>query len=482
MRPAEHAHASGGEATVDWRSLRGDAWGFTKAVGTPPSVSHVPQMNFVEVLGPELVHGPKLRGVPTGDALRDKLLVGLYFGGEWCPYCPPFSRELADTYRALAGQGFEVVYAGSEPDQASWQRYFGTMPWKAVPFATRQAVRARYPHPFSGIPTMHVFTGDGELVTEEGRSLPLAALQSALAKLRNGEKPQLMFGRPGGDACAGCDQPIKGGAAVSVMNKTWHADCFKCGNCHQPIREALRLDPDGNPVHVQCPKPPGAADPDPSCGPAESAAEDHPRCAECEQPITSGGRIQALGKFWHAACFRCTKCGQPIKEPPFTGYNGKPMHMHCRPASRRSRGSNAAAADGAGAGDADACADCGRPTGVGTTITALGKRWHSDCFKCAKCRRLIAEDTFSTQNGRVVHVACPPTDEGDPGAAPGHGGLAPDAPGAGRRPLSSSSGNPNKRPLRPETMALATGKGDDLVEMMEELKLSQVCAPQKGGI
>ena len=67
--------------------------------------------------------------------------IGLYFSAEWCVPCAKFTPKLISVYEKikheLAEKGeedFEVVLISSDRDQASFDSYYSTMPWLALPF------------------------------------------------------------------------------------------------------------------------------------------------------------------------------------------------------------------------------------------------------------------------------------------------------------------------------------------------------------
>lgn len=51
------------------------------------------------------------------------------------------------------------------------------------------------------------------------------------------------------------------------------------------------------------------------------------------------------------------------------------------------------------------CAYCHKPI-AGVYITALDQPWHTDCFRCAGCGRVIGEGSFIPAKGKPYHPAC----------------------------------------------------------------------------
>ena len=152
----------------------------------------------------------------TEDALKDKI-VGVYFSAHWCvppppppwrrlsspPHrvniarhprpnlrsshhrarpslrsrrCPPcrqFTPIFGEIYKELKSRGknFEVVFASSDRDEASFAEYHGEQPWLAMPFANRDLknkLSAKYK--VQGIPTLVILDENGDVITKDGRS------------------------------------------------------------------------------------------------------------------------------------------------------------------------------------------------------------------------------------------------------------------------------------------------------------------------
>ena len=77
------------------------------------------------------VGGPKK---PTGELLKDKELVLLYFSASWCPPCKAFSPVLMDFYKAISEKGkMEIVYISSDKSLQEFEEYFKKMPWLSIP-------------------------------------------------------------------------------------------------------------------------------------------------------------------------------------------------------------------------------------------------------------------------------------------------------------------------------------------------------------
>ncbi|KFG60762.1 nucleoredoxin family protein [Toxoplasma gondii RUB] len=129
-----------------------------------------PNMSALErLLGPTLI-GRGGRQVPT--ASIDSGVIGVYFSAHWCPPCRQFTPMLARRYQELKSlnKAFEVVFVSSDHDKASFDEYFGSMPWLSLPFDDR-ARKASLSQTYSvqGIPTLILIDSKGALVDRNGR-------------------------------------------------------------------------------------------------------------------------------------------------------------------------------------------------------------------------------------------------------------------------------------------------------------------------
>ena len=99
--------------------------------------------------------------------------LGIYFSAHWCPPCRGFTPDLIEFYNELKSSrpdDFEIVFVSSDNDVASFNGYYGDMPWLAVPFEDRarnEALESRF-H-VSGIPTLVILEPSGAVITTKGR-------------------------------------------------------------------------------------------------------------------------------------------------------------------------------------------------------------------------------------------------------------------------------------------------------------------------
>ena len=77
-----------------------------------------------------------------------------------------------------AGKNFEVVFVSSDREQGSFDEYFGTMPWTALPYVNRSA-KAELSKTFSvtGIPCLVLIDENGRVITKKGVQAVMAGGQ-----------------------------------------------------------------------------------------------------------------------------------------------------------------------------------------------------------------------------------------------------------------------------------------------------------------
>ncbi|KAI5068059.1 hypothetical protein GOP47_0016404 [Adiantum capillus-veneris] len=99
--------------------------------------------------------------------------VGLYFSGHWCPPCRKFTPKLKAVYDELKGRGeeFEVIFVSSDRDEASFDEYYGSMPWLALPFDDKSIRSLSQYFDVEGIPQLVIIDPNGKTVTTDGRGL-----------------------------------------------------------------------------------------------------------------------------------------------------------------------------------------------------------------------------------------------------------------------------------------------------------------------
>ena len=197
--------------------------------------------------------------------------------------------------------------------------------------------------------------------------------------------------------CAACKKACVSGQIVSTGDgATYHAACFVCAKCGVPIT---------GPFSQYTGAATGATSVEggrslpyhPTCLEAvvkESAIQQGLVCKVCRKPCVSGKYFTTSNNdFYHATCFKCTKCKRPI-EGQYTLYGGAggsssgggdgaslaPYHNHC---------AHQAIKDDA-VRKGLVCTACNKPCVNCRYLTTLKNEiYHAECFRCQGCGELI---------------------------------------------------------------------------------------------
>ncbi|CAI9785164.1 unnamed protein product [Fraxinus pennsylvanica] len=112
-----------------------------------------------------------------GVKVRVSELVGknilLYFSAHWCPPCRAFLPKLIEAYHEIKVKDdkFEVIFISSDRDQKSFDEFFSTMPWLAIPFGDKRKGSLSRLFKIRGIPALVAVGQTGKTVTTEARNL-----------------------------------------------------------------------------------------------------------------------------------------------------------------------------------------------------------------------------------------------------------------------------------------------------------------------
>ncbi|GAB2297385.1 hypothetical protein Dimus_031492 [Dionaea muscipula] len=116
----------------------------------------------------------------SGSQVPVSSLVGkhvlLYFSAHWCPPCRHFTPELIEAYqetkaKAKVEEALEVIFISSDRDQSSYDEYYSSMPWLALPFRDERKAFLSKTFKVSGIPCLVAIGPDGKTITTEARQL-----------------------------------------------------------------------------------------------------------------------------------------------------------------------------------------------------------------------------------------------------------------------------------------------------------------------
>ncbi len=110
-----------------------------------------------------------------------------YFSAHWCPPCRNFTPVLAELYKKWNANGkqIEIIFVTSDRDEKSFNEYFATMPWLAIPFGDPSIKVWKTKCEVSGIPTLAVIGTDGSVLTTDARDIVSDKKEDALAAFKS---------------------------------------------------------------------------------------------------------------------------------------------------------------------------------------------------------------------------------------------------------------------------------------------------------
>ncbi|XP_043079757.1 filamin-binding LIM protein 1 [Puntigrus tetrazona] len=202
------------------------------------------------------------------------------------------------------------------------------------------------------------------------------------AQLRSAPSAGRDVNEPSSDVCGFCRKPVPlSEPAIEALNRTYHAVCFQCRQCHAPLAAKIYYNRSGIPLCEACYQ--ASLEPCWACG---DVIKDHV--------------IRALERAYHPPCFVCTTCRQPIGEQRFA--QGEVGEVYCLQDYYRKY--------------APQCRACGEliiPREDGTdsfTVECLGHSYHEDCYRCEVCAVLLSpepnESGCHPLDGQVLCKAC----------------------------------------------------------------------------
>lgn len=182
--------------------------------------------------------------------------------------------------------------------------------------------------------------------------------------------------------------PASTNQKVSVPNPLYSS--IKCGGCEKAISGVV-INAMGKRWHANCFKCRQCGenlehmaffekDGFPYCG-LDYHEQFSLRCDYCGTPIEEKS-INALGKHYHEGHFFCRECGNPFDEGGFMVHDG---HPYCEKDYLKKFGQK--------------CMGCGDYIS-GEFLNALGGDWHKHCFVCTECKEPFDSETFYVKNSK----------------------------------------------------------------------------------
>lgn len=121
---------------------------------------------------------------------------------------------------------------------------------------------------------------------------------------------------------------------------------------------------------------------------APQGGENELYCGACQQPLSGGPFVSAIGKTWHPDHFCCSSCSVSLQNQAFVEENNQLFCEKCYNSFY-----------------APKCAHCNNAI-IGNCINALGKSWHPDHFVCSFCNRGFGNEGFLVDSGKPYCEKC----------------------------------------------------------------------------
>jgi thiol-disulfide isomerase/thioredoxin len=90
-----------------------------------------------------------------------------------CPPCRNFTPSLVNFYNTIgASEKITIIFVSGDRDTAAFEDYFGSMPYHAVPFTSKDIIKQlNKTYKVQGIPCLVVVDAKtGNVITKDGRS------------------------------------------------------------------------------------------------------------------------------------------------------------------------------------------------------------------------------------------------------------------------------------------------------------------------
>ncbi|KAI0981963.1 hypothetical protein GJ496_008868, partial [Pomphorhynchus laevis] len=163
--------------------------------------------------------------------------------------------------------------------------------------------------------------------------------------------------------CLKCNEAFTPGSRITEFDgKLFHPKCFACNECRKPIVE--QFFPTTENAYL--------------CKNCYSQKFPVSECSKCGTVIESAG-VSFNGKSFHTSCFKCDFCNKSINgQSKISVVNGSPCCSKCFAEKF-----------------AKVCVRCKKS--IESDVEYLefeDMYWHKECFKCSRCDRCIADESF----------------------------------------------------------------------------------------
>eukprot|EP00961_Rhodomonas_salina_P223013 3015762-Rhodomonas_salina.1 len=162
-----------GKWVLSSKHIPGDSW---TGPGTEKEVlkgSKAPKVDDANFNGFSMKPLPQMSWADKWEpaALAQDSVKLMYFGGMWCPYCPPFTEKLKAFFEIVrkekGADALQVIFVSSDKSEDAMLEYFGGHhgEWFAVPHQLRDLKTAlSNKHQVQGIPCLRVINNAGEKI------------------------------------------------------------------------------------------------------------------------------------------------------------------------------------------------------------------------------------------------------------------------------------------------------------------------------
>lgn len=178
--------------------------------------------------------------------------------------------------------------------------------------------------------------------------------------------------------CEKCEEVLSGTYTI-YEGKKYHAKCFTCCQCNEPFKEKQFFKLNGKPLCRDCQN--------------KNQISQAPRCRKCSKPITETVVTFKNGEY-HDNCLVCTLCSKKlIGQSIYCDKQDQPYCVDCFTKK-----------------EAKECAKClNKITPSETNLVFEDKNYHSGCFTCQNCDRMIrsSESFYKSEDGRgIICASC----------------------------------------------------------------------------
>lgn len=110
--------------------------------------------------------------IPVSDLVGKTVI--LYFSADWCGPCHAFLPTLIREYNKIKSKysdSLEIVFVSSDQDQDSYNTFYSSMPWLALPLEDPRNNFLKKTFKISGIPSLVAIGPSGKTVSKDVRKL-----------------------------------------------------------------------------------------------------------------------------------------------------------------------------------------------------------------------------------------------------------------------------------------------------------------------